>query len=481
MFFPQQALGSIGEYQTGKIWHADQIANAAGRCAGVLADRGVGRGDVVFIYHGGSGAFFADLLGVWKAGACAACLNPGLTQPELENITQFIKPKLILVDEKTPPVDVGPVAMLCSQVGDAALGSDSTSGGNLDDAALILFTSGTTGTPKSVVHTFRSLLSRINLNRTFIGDAALGRTLSVLPTHFGHGLIGNCLTPLLFGHHLLLAPGSNLSIVSKLDEIIDQNDIRFMSSVPTFWKLVIKLAKSPKKNTLQRIQVGSAPLSADLWRQIIDWSGIDDVVNMYGITETANWLAGASARDHEPEDGLIGSMWGGFAAVKTDAGTIESVGEGELLVQSPSLMSSYYELEEVTNEVLIDGWFHTGDIGRIDENGTMCLTGRLKNEINRAGMKIHPEDLDLLFERHEEIQEACAFGLADELSGEAVGVAICLIDGASIDIKEIRSWCVERLAPEKRPDKWFLVPEIPKTDRGKINRQRVADYCLRQG
>jgi oxalate---CoA ligase len=481
MLFPPQALGTIREFSNGEVWDSDRIADAVARAASTLRKKGIGPGDNVLIYHGGSGAFFADLFAVWEMGACAACLNPGLSQPELENIVAFIKPKLILVDQDTVAATAGGVDMLCArnEPGEHIVENrPALANSNLDDAALILFTSGTTGTPKGVVHNFRSLLARVNLNRQFIGDTNLRRTLCVLPTHFGHGLIGNCLTPLLFGHELLLLSGGSLPTISKLGEIIDQHEISFMSSVPSFWKLVCKLAKPAAKDTLRRVQIGSAPLAADLWRQVIEWCGTDDVVNMYGITETANWLAGASARDLAPEDGLIGRMWGGAAAIMNADGQFLPHGEGELVVQSPSLMSGYYQLEAQTEEVLVDGWFRTGDIGRIDEDGVMRLTGRQKNEINRAGIKVHPEDLDLLFERHEAVSEACAFGIADDLSNELVGLALSLVDGTDITLAEIRTWCDGQLALEKRPDKWFIVPEIPKTDRGKINRQRVAEYCF---
>jgi len=481
MLFPPQVLGTVTEYLTGEIWNVERMTDAISRTVAALRNRDIGRGDKVLIFHGSSGAFFADLFAVWQTGAAAACLNSGLSQPELENIVDFLKPKLILVDQDTVTTKVGGVDMLCGRIQSNEPIVESQPAalrGNLDDAALILFTSGTTGTPKGVVHNFRSLLARINLNRQFIGDANLRQTMCVLPTHFGHGLIGNCLTPLLFGHDLLLLTGSNLPTIGKLGEIIDQNEISFMSPVPAFWKLVCKLSKPPCKGTIGRVQIGSAPLAVELWRKVIDWCGTDDVVNMYGITETANWLAGASARDLAPEDGLIGRMWGGMAAVIDAEGQFLPCGEGELVVQSPSLMSGYYQLETQTREVLVDGWFRTGDIGRIDENGIMRLTGRLKNEINRAGIKIHPEDLDLLFERHEAIVEACAFGIADDLSNELVGIALSLVDSTNITLAEIRAWCDQRLALEKRPDKWFIVADIPKTDRGKINRQRVAEYCL---
>ena len=233
----------------------------------------------------------------------------------------------------------------------------------LDDDALILFTSGTTGTPKGVLHSFRSLLARIALNQFHIPRAARARTLSVLPTHFGHGLIGNCLTVLLDRQPLLLAPATNLDVSGHLGAIIDEHDITFMSSVPTLWKRVLGTVPPPENGRLTRVHVGSAPLSAELWNGIAEWAGTRDVVNMYGITETANWIAGASLADHEAADGLVGDMWGGTAAVLDGAGEIHAQGEGELLVQSPSLMRGYFQLPEQTNAVLRNGWFHTAILG----------------------------------------------------------------------------------------------------------------------
>ena len=113
----------------------------------------------------------------------------------------------------------------------------------IDNPALILFTSGTTGTPKGVVHTFRSLLSRISLNQIIIGSKALDVTLCPLPTHFGHGLIGNCLTPLLNGKELILFPGNEIKNIFNLGKLIDNYGVTFLSSVPSMWKIAIKSEK----------------------------------------------------------------------------------------------------------------------------------------------------------------------------------------------------------------------------------------------
>lgn len=479
MHIPTESLGQVIDWRDGSHWSGAEIAAQATRTAHHLKEQGIGRGDRVVLWHGGTGRFFGDLMGVWQTGACAVCLNPSTTPEELGRIVGFVGAQLV-IDDGESRLDTEDIT---ARIDDSAGFPDGDGGGaassELDDDALILFTSGTTGTPKGVVHTHRSLLSRIALNQAYIPFTDRARTLSVLPTHFGHGLIGNCLTVLLDRQSLLLAPGTNLDVVKNLGAIIDTHEITFMSSVPTMWKRVLGTATPPTNDSLVRVHVGSAPLSAELWNSIADWAGTREVVNMYGITETANWIAGASLADHDSVvDGLVGEMWGGSAAVLDANGVMHGTGEGELLVQSPSLMKDYFELPAQTDKILRQGWFHTGDIGRIDADGTIYLTGRQKYEINRGGIKVHPEDIDLLLERHADVGEACAFALPDDVEGEIVAVAVTSSDGSNLNPRDLRRWCAERLAREKIPSRWFVVDDIPKTDRGKINRDHVAAFCL---
>ena len=473
-------LGSITLGTSCEYWSSEKLANEVAKRTGRLSGLGIGRGDRVLILHGGTPSFFADLFAVWNLGGCAACLNPGLTASEVNTITEFLHPRAILVASKQDNISGTKVDTVDLGVEtEQKVAKESVGGsGHLDDEALILFTSGTTGTPKGVVHTFRSLLSRIALNQAEISSEDSRVTLSPLPTHFGHGLIGNCLTPLLAGQQLIMVSGSDLKVVARLGELVDQYGVTFMSSVPAMWKLVTKIAKPPVDGTLRRIHIGSAPLSSDLWNLVIEWSGTRKVVNMYGITETANWLGGASAAGMEPEDGLVGRMWGGSAAVLTEEGNILAKGEGEIIVQSPTLMSGYHKRPELNDEVLVNGWFRTGDVGTIGADGIIRLTGRKKFEINRAGLKIHPEDIDILLERHPDVREACAFAVPDAISGEIVGVAVSAVEGQTVDLNALETWCREYLAREKVPEKWFALSEIPKTDRGKINRDIVAAACL---
>jgi len=339
----------------------------------------------------------------------------------------------------------------------------------------VLFTSGTTGAPKGVVLTFRALFARIALNHAAIGDPLRGRTLVTLPTHFGHGLIGNALTPLLAGGDIVLAP-RGLGLAKDLARLIDAERITFMSSVPTLWRMALKLSSPPAGGTLARVHVGSAPLSAALWADIAAWSRAE-TVNCLGITETANWIGGASSRADGIADGYVGRPWGGSVAVRLDDGRVMAAGEGEIVVQTPALMQGYLDRPDLTAAVLEAGWYRTGDQGVVEARG-VTVQGRLKDEINRAGFKVQPAELDMLIEQHADVAEACAFAIPDAISGEIVGAAVRFKPGVTGDLEAVRAFCRERLRREATPERWFAVDEIPRTARGKVSREAVRRTLL---
>jgi len=202
------------------------------------------------------------------------------------------------------------------------------------------------------------------------------------------------------------------------------------------------------------------------------------VVNCYGTTETANWLAGASSVRDGIANGRVGRMWGGRVAVAIDDNEILARGEGEILVQTPALMSGYFRRADLTAEVIRGGWYYTGDRGIVDASGVIELTGRIKDEINRAGSKIQPAEIDLLLENHPAVAEACVFGIEDQTSGNIVAAAIRLVDGSNETTEGLRSWCRQRLRREAVPERWFLLPEIPRNARGKIGRDAVRRHVL---
>lgn len=459
MIIPFAQFGAIHDHITGTLLDAPALARQAKDRAAALQAQGVGPGAIVAITHGGTSAFFVDLLAVWSCGAAAACLDPALTESERNNVIAFCNPAVVLNETSREVRTTTPARP-----------------GTLDDTALLLFTSGTTGAPKGVALSFRAIHARLALNGYEIGKQTLSAALVTLPTHFGHGLIGNALTPLWAGGTIHLVP-RGLSLAQSLGGLIDTHAITFMTSVPSLWQMALRMSPPPKGKTLQRVHVGSAPLSAVLWTRIAEWCGCE-TVNCYGITETANWIGGASSATFTPADGLIGRPWGGSAAIRLADGTIAQQGEGEVLIQTPALMQGYHGRPDLTAAVLQDGWYATGDIGEIDASGTIRLTGRAKDEINRGGFKVQPAEIDMLLERHEDIAEACVFAIPDQVSGEIVAAAVKLVPHATTDGKALREWCLKYLRREATPERWFIVDEIPKTSRGKVSRDIVRKALL---
>jgi acyl-CoA synthetase (AMP-forming)/AMP-acid ligase II len=403
--------------------------------------------------------YLVAIFACWEIGLVAVAVNPGLRPDECENVVQTTGASLWIGPQRANQVMEG---------------TTEPSPLRLDDPSLILMTSGTTGRPKGIVHSVRSLFARASLNIAEIGPQVLRETLCVLPVFFGHGLIGNVLTPLLAGGRVHLWPSPALNELVGLADYLDAHRISFMSSVPSFWKLALRVSGRPQP-VLERVHVGSAPLSIEHWRAIAEWCGTRRVFNMFGMTETANWIGGGSLDEAEARDGYVGRLWGGSVAIAAGAG-----GRGEVLVQSPSMMLGYWQRPDLDEAAFADGWFRTGDIGELDGHGNLILVGRSKSEINRGGIKIQAEEVDMLLERHAAVAEACAFGIPDAIAGEAVAAAIVLADGATFDPEALKAWCRERARDEAVPSRLFAVAAIPRNDRGKIVRADVRAMVMGQ-
>ena len=376
-------FGSIFDLMEARHWSSKELEAEVAKRSSVLCQNGISKRSIVVILHSGTAHFVIDLLAVWACGATAACLDPMLTPGELSNLISFMQPGAVLI-KGGPSIDNIKKWTIDLSVASSASYAPAKTEGDLDDPALLLFTSGTTGAPKGVLLSYRAVFARIALNAEVIGRSTLSRSLLTLPTHFGHGLIGNLLTPFMSGATVFM-PALGLPLAQALSEIIDEHNVTFLSSVPFLWQLTLRSTQRPKKGTLRQIHVGSAPLSSTLWRSIVDWAGCE-VVNCYGITEASNWIAGASS-DDGIYDGKVGRVWGGCAAICGRDEAISSEGEGEIVVQTPALMLGYFQRPDLTKSVLSNGWYRTGDVGIIDGSGQIIIKGRVKDEINRAGFK----------------------------------------------------------------------------------------------
>ncbi len=496
--FVNLQVGCLIEPLTGRAWDRRAIADRCSRRIAHYTDLGLARFDRFFLHHGNTIEFFVDLLAIWSLGGCAIPIDPRLTRFEVETLARAAAPRYSIWKEAPDSAMSTCLSNLGVRVLEVA-GVDGSAARiplrppagdrlSLDQDALILFTSGTTGQPKGVVHTHRSLRARWMSLRDCLGLDGFRRTLCLLPTHFGHGLICNCLFPWLSGQDLFILPPFRPDLLARLGSILDEHEITFMSSVPPLWRFALKTAKPPRSRTLNRVFCGSAPLSAALWRSIREWTGGSEVFNAYGITETASWLAGTTVPGFTPEDGLIGVAWGGAVKVLKTGSTQAppTLGEecppgesGYVWTNTPALMRGYLGREDLTDQVVTQGWFLTGDIGFVDDRGLLYLRGRERDEINKGGMKVYPGDVDAVVERLENTVDVCSFACEDPLHGENVGIAVVLNPVDEGTLRRLYDWTNRHLAKYQMPQRWYVVDEIPRTSRGKVNRAMVAERCAK--
>ncbi|MDF2995765.1 MAG: AMP-dependent synthetase [Xanthobacteraceae bacterium] len=456
--FPPEA--TLVDVRQGTSLSRDDLLGEVRRRAQSLREEGIEARSSVVVGQASPVDYIADLFALWSISAMAVAVEPNLTPTEQSLVAESVGARMWRGEDRREAGSPPPAERIIASNG---------------DDALILLTSGTTGRPKGVVHSCDSLASRIDANLTAIGHDDLARSLLVLPIHFGHGLIGNTLTVLAAGGTLHLWSGPTVAEMKDFPALIDSAELSFMSSVPAFWRIALRVAQRPTRS-FARVHVGSAPLSAMLWGQIAEWCGTRRVFNMYGMSEAANWIAGASLDDNGG-DGFVGRPWGGAFAVLDGSGAIKSAGSGEVLVRSPSMMSRYFGLPEETAATFVEGWLKTGDIGELAEDGSLTLVGRSKSEINRAGAKILAEEIDMLLEHHPMVVEACTFGMPDAVAGEVVAAAVVARD-PGLDEDTLRAWCRERCRRDAVPARLFFFDSLPRNDRGKVSRLAVRERAL---
>lgn len=486
--------GGLIDAPSGNTWAQDEVERRIQLRMGAFVRRGLQHGQRVILHYDNRREFFVDLLALWRLGICAVPVDPRLTPYALAHVAAAVAPAATLWSESS---DVAARSALQSldvthiEPDDATprhSTADSYAPLQLDDAALILFTSGTTAAAKGVVHTHRSLCARWHVQREILGVAPFARTLCAVPVNFAWGLVGNALYAWLSGQTLVIAPAFRNDVVLQLGTLCDEFAVTYLPLVPTLWKTALKMARPPRRGTLLRASSGTAALTAPLWTNIGEWTGTRDVLNIYGITETG-WIAGASSANLAAADGLVGQGWGCTISIlqgnDTGNGAPWSLrpcapGEvGHVWVQSASLMAGYFGRTEDTRRITAAGWLCTGDLGSLDPaTGALRLSGRDKDMINVGGVKVYPEDVDAVLSEHQDVADVCTFAVDDFFQGESVAVAIVLSKaGTETKLAAVVDWAQDRLARHQVPRRWYLVADIARSPRGKLIRSDIARAC----
>jgi acyl-CoA synthetase (AMP-forming)/AMP-acid ligase II len=344
-----------------------------------------------------------------------------------------------------------------------------------DDVAMILHTSGTTSRPKRVPLRHRNMAASAHNIVSTYNLGADDVSLCVMPLFHVHGIMASMLAALSSGGTVVCPPGfDGLQFWSWVAEFKPT----WYSAVPTMHQMLLTRAERNKQitaaNRFRFIRSSSASLPPVVLEQLEASFGAP-VLESYGMTEASHQMASNPLPPKAHKAGAVGYGFGVEIGIMDDDGKLLPQGAvGEVVVRGPNVIDGYENNPEANATAFVDGWFRTGDQGRIDAEGYLALTGRLKELINRGGEKISPLEIDDVLLRHTAVAEALAFAVPHRSLGEDVAVAVVLREGALVSEAELRDWCAAQLAEFKVPRKVYVLQEIPRGATGKLQRINMA-------
>ena len=333
-----------------------------------------------------------------------------------------------------------------------------------------MYTSGTTGRPKGVVHTQASLLAGGWTVSVAHKLTPQDRGLGVLPFYHINGLCVSVMGALVSGGSLAMV--SRFS-ASRFWEQAETGGITWFSVVPTIISHLLHGASEPSAELKARLRFArsaSSALAVETQRAFQDRLGLA-IVESLGLTETA---AQCLVNPLDPKLHKIGSAG---KAISNDARSADTAGiecargtEGEIQIRGPNVMKEYLKNPKTTAASFHGAWLRTGDLGRMDDDGYVFVTGRLKELIIKGGENIAPREIDEALYEHPDVVEAAAFARPCPQYGERVEAAVRLSETSTATPKELRTLCETRVGAFKAPDVVHILDELPKGPSGKIQR-----------
>jgi len=435
--------------------------------AGRLWAAGLRAGDRVLCSASPSAELVAAHLAALRLGLIVVPANTAYQQSEFAHLVGDARPAAAVIEDPIargwvsrqapgtivvgPEVDLpdGPVPLL--------------DGATPGDPAMLAYTSGTTGRPKGAVLSHGNLLAGVEAVRLAWRWTGEDRLALALPLFHMHGLGVGLHGTLVAGASAVLVP--RFEPEALFDAVIGESATLFFG-VPTMYA---RLAASPRVAALGRLRLcvsGSAPLDPALHRRIGAATG-QAVLERYGMTETVMLVS--NPYDGERRAGTVG--WPLPGVELRLAGAAD---EAEILVRGPNVFSGYWDRPDATAEAFdADGWFATGDIGRVD-NGYLRIVGRAKELIITGGFNVYPREVEDVLLAHPGVAEAAVVGVPSAEWGETVVAAVVRAAGDDSDPDALIAWCRERLARFKCPREIRFVEALPRNAMGKVLRDRVA-------
>jgi acyl-CoA synthetase (AMP-forming)/AMP-acid ligase II len=470
----------------GLLHHIDRLCSDLSRAGFNRSDR------IALVLPNGPQA--AIMIAAISCSVIAIPLDPRLALPEVERRLALLRPAAIILPENAPSASRTLAERGGLPIIEAGLPEHGTLGARFtipavgaavspeeepdDEApAVILQTSGTTGDPKLIPFSHRNMLACAERVQGWFALGRDDRCLSVTPAYYAHGLIMTVLIPLLTGGSIAF-PLDPLNF--DVDQWLGELAPTWFSAGPTLHRYVLDKVKSmPDARTvhsLRFITSGGAPLPGTICKGLQDALGVP-VLDHYGASEAGQISANLPAQ-HLARLGTCGIPSGDIVSVRAENGRQVAPGEmGEVWVRGPTVMSGYIDAPSLNEAAFADGWFRTGDLASLDEDGFLTLHGRKQELINRGGEKIAPAEIDDALMRHPAVAEAAAFAVAHPRLGEDVAAAVVLRQGLTATPPELRSFLSGELAWFKIPRRILFRDHLPKGLTGKIQRRRLKEDC----
>jgi len=473
-----------------------EIQECSNKLANKLVSLGISKGDRIAIVLPNNLEYPVIYFGIAAIGAIAVPLDIKYRYMEFKSVFNNCHPKILISCspylEPLLPVlnefesiehaidvsnEVGGQTISYQEIMDTGSSLPINTPVESEDTALIAYTSGPTLSPKGTMLTHYNLVNEAYISRD--GFAQTDKDIEILfalPLHHMFGLVGMMLTSVITGSKFIIVPG--LSIAGVI-ELIEKEKATLFMGVPYVFTLMNNIAeKEGITHDISSLRIcGSAgsPLPKETAMQFKKYFGYN-LIDFWGLTEATCHITCQSLNGHA-KFGSVGKALPGWEIKIVDHSGNELVEgqDGEILARSVAVMKGYYNNPAATEEKLKDGWLHTGDIGRIDKDGNLFITGRSKDMIIRKGQNVYPSDIENILSGYEKVAEVAVVGLQDKMRGEVLRAVVKLKPGEIASEQDIRQYCFERIANYKVPKQVVFVQALPKTSDGRIDKQALKE------
>jgi long-chain acyl-CoA synthetase len=463
----------------------DQLDRDTARVAGLLRERGLRPGDRVGVMLPNTAEFAVVYYGVLRAGGVVVPMNPLLKAREVDFYLSDSGARLMFAwhtfahEAQTGAKQAEAEAVVVDPDGFGAVLASASPAADLvdradEDTAVILFTSGTTGQPKGAELTHANLATNTEVTLSeLLGLTADDVIFGGLPLFHAFGQTCTLNTAVAVGGCLTLLPRFSAEQALR---ILAEHRVTVFAGVPTMYSALLH-APGREGYDASRLRLsfsGGAALPVEVLRGFEEAFGCA-VLEGYGLSETSP-VASFNHPGRERKPGSIGTPIRGVEMKVVDAdGNELAPGEaGEIVIRGHNVMKGYWRRPEATAAVIRDGWFHTGDVARVDQDGYFFIVGRQKDLIIRGGYNVYPREIEEVMHEHPAVAEVAVIGIPHAELGEEVAAAVTLKPGATATADELRGYVKSQVAAYKYPRKVWIVDALPKNATGKIMKREIV-------